>query len=753
MDELLAGLNEQQRFAVTLTEGPMLILAGAGSGKTRTITHRVAYLTEERAVPSTAILGVTFTNKAAEEMRTRLSSMLSSGRDLPLLSTFHSFCVRMLRRDAGCLGYRNDFTIYDSDDQRSLIKSILSEQRIDEKSLPHRQAASRISAAKNRSISPKQFLAQANRVDDELIAQVYEAYQKALVRNSAMDFDDLLLQSVRLLQEVPKAVEHYGHRFQYIVIDEYQDTNRPQYELVRLLTTYHSNLCVVGDEDQSIYRFRGADVNNILSFEKDYPGAVLVRLEQNYRSTQSILDAAGAVVANNVQRKGKKLWTDNQTGQQIALYEASTAEDEADHIAARVQDLLAPGKRIAILYRTNFQSRLFEETLRRYGVAYNIVGGISFYGRAEIKDLFAYLRTAINPDDSVSLLRILNTPARGLGKASVDLIVDAARREGLSAWQAIHQLLEQKALNQRATTALKGFSALMTEMQQAVGTCALPDLLERILERSGYQNMLTREDTDEAENRLMNLREVVNAAREHAERGESLQEFVDYAALIADVDSLNTQAQVILTTMHNAKGLEFNFVFLAGMEEGLFPHVRSGESVDDIEEERRLCYVGMTRAMERLSLSYARSRRMFGSDRTAQILPSRFLKEIPDALIEHQSRFGHFAEPRGSQARVAGNLPPPRRSSYAGPTYNTVEGVRNFLSKRSGQTSPAKPGSAPAASPGRAMREGARVFHEKYGYGIIERRETVGDDVKLTVKFPSFGQKKLIEKYANLKPA
>lgn len=749
MDDLLAGLNEQQRFAVTHTEGPMLILAGAGSGKTRTITHRVAYLTEERAVPSAAILGVTFTNKAAEEMRTRLSSMLSSGRDLPLLSTFHSFCVRMLRRDAGCLGYRNDFTIYDSDDQRSLIKSILSEQRIDEKSLPHRQAAARISAAKNRSISPKQLLARANRVDDELIAQVYEAYQKALKRNSAMDFDDLLLQSVRLLEEVPKALEHYGHRFLYIVIDEYQDTNRPQYELVRLLTTYHTNLCVVGDEDQSIYRFRGADVNNILSFEKDYPGAILVRLEQNYRSTQSILDAAGAVVANNIQRKGKKLWTENLAGQPIALYEASTAQDEADHIAARVADLLAPGKRIAILYRTNFQSRLFEETLRRYGIAYNIVGGISFYGRAEIKDLFAYLRTAINTDDSVSLLRILNTPARGLGKASFDLIVDTARRESVSAWQAIDHLLEQKALNQRATTALKGFTVLVTEMQQAVGTRALPDLLEWILERSGYQDMLTREDTDEAENRLMNLRELVNAAREHAGRGKSVQEFVDYAALISDVDALNTQAQVILTTMHNAKGLEFNFVFLAGMEEGLFPHVRSGEAVDDIEEERRLCYVGMTRAMERLSLSYARSRRVFGSDREAQIVPSRFLKEIPDSLIEHQSRFGHFAEPR----KTASAKPPPRRSSYAGPTYNTVEGVRDFLSKRSGPASPAKPGSAPASSTGRALREGARVFHEKYGYGIIERRETVGDDVKLTVKFPSFGQKKLIEKYANLKPA
>ena len=611
--DFLEGLNAQQREAVAHTEGPLLILAGAGSGKTRVITHRIAHIITSRHVPPSAVLAVTFTNKAANEMRERVSALLEGVRldSSPNVSTFHSFCVRMLRRDGDPLarirpGFTRRFTIYDDEDQIQIIKAAYRALGLDEKEfMQYRAALSRISHAKNLKQTPQDLYKDAVNPETEKLAAVFEEYEKALHNSNALDFDDLLLEAVRLLRHDDATRENWNRRLSYVMIDEYQDTNRSQYELMRLLTESHGNVCVVGDEDQSIYSWRGADIRNILDFERDFPNARTIRLEQNYRSTKNILAAAGAVVENNKARKGKKLWTDAGTGEPLGLYAGFDAENEALFIADTTEKHLAsnPGDHVAVLYRTNSQSRQIEEALRRYGRKYNVVGGFSFYQRAEIKDTVAYLKLAVSNTDSVSLMRVINTPARGIGRTTVEQIERYAREHGLSLWEAIGGIIDDQALSTRSQSALVVFRNLVQELSLVASTSSLPDLVRFILERTGYRRMLQQEKTPESETRLENLDELVNAAAEAAERGESVSDFLDHAALVAEADSFDEGAPVTLMTLHNAKGLEFPVVFLSGMELGLFPHSRSMNSEEALEEERRLCYVGMTRARQRLILT------------------------------------------------------------------------------------------------------------------------------------------------------
>ncbi len=610
--DFLQGLNPQQQAAVSHVEGPLLLLAGAGSGKTRVITHRMAHLMEAHRVPGPCILAVTFTNKAAEEMRSRVNNLIgASGKDGPLVSTFHSFCVRLLRRDGASLaeirnGFTRQFTIYDDDDQVSVIKSIFRGLGLDEKFMQYRAVCSWISQKKSRKESPADVYGASTDQKTSQLASIYEQYEGRLHQANALDFDDLLLETVRVLAHDANLRFQMNRRFEFVMIDEYQDTNRSQYELMRLLTEAHKNICVVGDEDQSIYGWRGADIRNILDFEHDFPNAAVIRLEQNYRSTKNILEAASAVVANNTERKGKWLWTDAGAGEKIGRFEAFDGEQEALFIADMIDKLLSanPAQRAAVLYRTNFQSRQIEEALRRYNRDYVVLGGFSFYQRAEVKDALAYLKAVISPQDSVSLLRIINTPARGIGKSTIEQIEQYGLQNELSVWSAIGRMLEENQFAGRAESALRVFKTMMEELATAAAEGKVDGLLREILARTGYARMLETDNDPEAESRLGNLNELVNAASEAAERGETIAEFLDHAALVSDTDNLDERAPVSLLTLHNAKGLEFPIVFLAGMEEGLFPHMRSLDSKAAMEEERRLCYVGMTRSEKRLFLTF-----------------------------------------------------------------------------------------------------------------------------------------------------
>jgi len=774
--DFLKGLNPQQREAVACTEGALLILAGAGSGKTRVITHRIAYIITERHVPPSAILAMTFTNKAAAEMRARVAALLS-GVELsstPNLSTFHSFCVRLLRRDGEPLGqirpgFNRRFSIYDDDDQLALIKSGYRHLGLDEKFMQYRAALSRISQAKNSKQTPQDFYRDAKDPAAGKLAVIWDEYEKALHTANALDFDDLLLETVRLLYHDDATRALYNRRISYMMVDEYQDTNRSQYELMRLLTETHGNICVVGDEDQSIYSWRGADIKNILDFEHDFPHARAIRLEQNYRSTKNILAAAGAVVANNKARKGKTLWTEADAGETLGLYGAWDAENEGVFIAKTIERLLAesPRDRVAVLYRTNSQSRQIEEALRRQGRKYLVVGGFSFYQRAEIKDAVAYLKLAMSNQDSVSLLRVINTPARGIGRTTVDQVDAFARENGLSLWNAVSRMIDQQLFPARAQSALEAFRSIVQDLSLRLASEPLPDAIRYMLDRTGYGKMLEQEGTPESEGRLENLAELVNAAAEAADREETLGDFLDHAALVADADAVDENAQVSLLTLHNAKGLEFPIVFLAGMEEGLFPHQRSMASVAALEEERRLCYVGMTRAEKRLYLTWAKYRRRFGGGEQERTVPSRFLSEAPADLIVnlgdddrvpqvdlHAERF---------QVRQSAE-----RNTFTGKTYNSLENISQFFQER-GVAFPARnaapaPGQRPpgpvapparpaaAAAPVRkAARTGMTVEHPKYGTGTVVRREGEGEDAKITVSFPRYGLKKLVEKYAGLK--
>ena len=935
LSRLLENMNPQQQEGIRSVDGPVLLLAGAGSGKTRVITHRIAYLIEERGVPADAILAVTFTNKAAKEMAERVDKILGhSSLTKPVLATFHSFCVRVLRRDiealrVGGVGLTKTFAIYDETDQQAVVKQALKRLAIDDKSLKPRVALGRISWAKNHMIDPQEYFLASTNPMEEKIAHIFEIYKKELFKANALDFDDLLLETVRLLKSSGETRERYNRRYKYLLIDEYQDTNRPQYELMKLLAGPDANVCVVGDEDQSIYSWRGADIKNILEFEKDFPETKTIRLEQNYRSTQVILEGAGAVVAQNTQRKGKSLFTTREGGSLIGYYEAPDGENEALFIADRVQRYLreAGGQvdlpRCAVLYRTNSQSRLVEEALRRYQIQYHMVGGFSFYDRAEVKDILSYLKLVQNVHDSVALGRVVNSPPRGIGKTTMETLERMALSAGMSTWDAIERAIEDKLLPARALQALNSFRRLIEDARAMLGpgfaeklagdlapdndisplpetvedlevdvsfgfgeadsgpepedtssnasfdtsfnfgfdfgpseeistiaaenssdsdaahgiastnfnpfapvvlkrsasttvertaeikmadekpafrkpgdAATLPELIKFLNDRSGYIRALEEEATPESFSRIENLKELANAAQDAQERGETLHEFLDHAALVSDADSYSEEARVTLMTLHAAKGLEFPLVFLTGMEEGLFPHSRTLTDPTGLEEERRLCYVGMTRAMDTLIMTRARYRRRYGSDMPEASIASRFLEEVPSRLVEdlgspparpqfsgsdYGSAYGgayatpypkanRFGRPSGEenerqysyededqsgervQTRASG-LPGvnnrPRYGSKTAAPGQSMDNIASFFAARGQKIS--RPKLEVQEQSGKTgLRQGTRVRHPKYGEGIVFRREGDGDDAKITVQFQQHGVKKLVEKFAQL---
>ena len=927
MQPLLSILNPEQRAAVETTDGPLLILAGAGSGKTRVITSRIAWLIQEKGVAPDSILAVTFTNKAASEMGERVERLLHSGTlAKPLIATFHSLCVRILRRDIEALkvgkdGLTRTFAIYDENDQQGIVKQIMRRMGLDTKQLTPRTVLGRISWAKNHMIDPQEYYLSSKDPNGERIAHIFKGYQAELIKNNALDFDDLLLEAARLLKVSSDVRERYQRRYRYLLVDEYQDTNRPQYELMKLLAGEAKNVCAVGDEDQSIYSWRGADIRNILEFEKDFPNARIIRLEQNYRSTQIILEAAGAVVANNLRRKGKHLWTDRQGGSLIGYYEAPDGENEALFIADRIQAFLreatspendsGSGPHCAVLYRTNAQSRLVEEALRRYNISYTMVGGFSFYERAEIKDLLGYLRLVRNPHDSMALQRAINTPARGIGKTTLETLERLALETGQSTWDAIGAAITNRLIQARALVALEQFRQLILDAQammdpdfagklsgdvaqdedtdtgfefgastaglksigatdgaeenadadtafdfgggpgqiplldassfspfstepvrpflrmpkkaeepepaaeegeeseekpafRAPGDAAtLPELIRFIIDRTGYIKALETEGSPEAFSRIENLKELANAAHDAEVRGETLAEFLDHAALASDTDQYDPNARVTMMTLHAAKGLEFPLVFLAGLEEGLFPHSRTLQNPEELEEERRLCYVGMTRAMNTLILTRAHYRRRYGNDAPELSIPSRFLEEVPNQLIENlggrspswstpaynsgyrqnrsRGQGGDFdthynyedesqeaynpAAPKGARSKpfvapwmkADASKPTPRGGAAkegAEPAEESIDNIARFFGgkpgsgKLTGGVRPTVNVTEPRGATG--FKKGQRVRHSKYGEGTVLMREGDGDDAKLTVMFNRHGLKKLIEKFANL---
>ena len=959
MSRLLEQMNPQQREGVLSVDGPVLLLAGAGSGKTRVITHRIAYLIEERGVPADAILAVTFTNKAAKEMGERVDHLIGhSSLARPLISTFHSLCVRILRRDIEALrvngvGLSKSFAIYDESDQQAIVKQALKRLGFDDKQLKPRVALGRISWAKNHMIDPQEYFLASTNPLEERIAHIFEIYRKELAKNNAMDFDDLLLETVRLLKTSKETREKYQRRYRYLLIDEYQDTNRPQYELMRLLSGEHGNVCVVGDEDQSIYSWRGADIKNILDFEKDFNDTKIIRLEQNYRSTQVILEGAGAVVRNNTQRKGKELFTTREGGSLIGYYEAPDGENEALFVADRIQTYMrAAGQanetpKCAVLYRTNSQSRLVEESLRRYNIQYHMVGGFSFYERAEVKDILSYLKLVQNPHDSIALNRVVNSPTRGIGKTTMEVLERIALTTGLSTWDAIGRAIAEQLLPARALTALGGFRRLILDARAMLGPgfgdtlaqdaglaiaavagsaeftgeeenaatsdanedtsfdtsfnfgfdfgpseerstiapenasideandsdtsfdfsfdsneasnathddetvrngapasfnpfevsstqakkttadkfaelrakaapilestapaetsgridgfrapgdpATLPELIKFLNDRSGYIKALEAEGTPEAFSRIENLKELANAAQDAQERGETLADFLDHAALVSDADGINMDARVTLMTLHAAKGLEFPLVFLCGMEEGLFPSSRTMQDPAGLEEERRLCYVGMTRAMDTLVLTRARYRRRYGSDMPEASVASRFLEEIPSRLVEDlgssadrpafraDTGYGGYGgaygrkwgkkrdDEHGGERHYSyededqsGAAPPQKpRSNYGlqfgaskkavsapGKKPDSIDNIATFFGGGGKFSRPKM--DIPEATGATELRRGSRVRHPKYGDGSVVTREGDGPDAKITVQFQQHGVKKLVEKFAQL---
>ena len=930
MQSLLSNLNPEQRAAVETTDGPLLILAGAGSGKTRVITSRIAWLIQQKGVAPDSILAVTFTNKAASEMGERVERLLEHGSlAKPLIATFHSLCVRILRRDIEALkvgkeGLTRTFAIFDENDQQGIVKQIMRRMGLDTKQLTPRTVLGRISWAKNHMIDPQEYYLASKDPNSERIAHIFKGYQAELLKNNALDFDDLLLEAARLLKVSSEVRERYQRRYRYLLVDEYQDTNRPQYELMKLLAGEAKNVCAVGDEDQSIYSWRGADIRNILEFEKDFPNARIIRLEQNYRSTQIILEAAGAVVANNIRRKGKHLWTDRQGGSLIGYYEAPDGENEALFIADRIQTFLREanssesdsgrGPHCAVLYRTNAQSRLVEEALRRYNISYTMVGGFSFYDRAEIKDLLGYLRLVRNPHDSMALQRIINTPARGIGKTTLETLERLALETGVSTWDAMGAAISNHLIQARGLVALEQFRQVILDAQAMMDpdfagklagdvaqdedadtgfefgsamagatnegaassddenvdadtafdfggnpdqiplldassfshfsaepvrpflrmpkkaeepeaaaeegeseekpafrtpgdAATLPELIRFIIDRTGYIKALEAEGSPEAFSRIENLKELANAAHDAEVRGETLEEFLDHAALASDTDQYDPNARVTMMTLHAAKGLEFPLVFLAGLEEGLFPHSRTLQNPEELEEERRLCYVGMTRAMNTLILTRAHYRRRYGNDAPELSIPSRFLEEVPNQLIENlggrspawstpgynsgyrQNRSrgqgsdfdshynyedesqevynpaaskGSGASSRGSGSKpfvaswmkADASKPTPRGGAAkegAEPTEESIDNIARFFGGKPGAGKLVRPSiNVPESRGAVGFKKGERVRHSKYGEGTVLMREGDGDDAKLTVMFSRHGLKKLIEKFANL---
>ncbi len=723
---ILADLNPPQREAVLLTEGPLLILAGAGSGKTRVITHRIAYLIGELNIRPWNVLAVTFTNKAAEEMRERVANLLGAEGLNVWVGTFHATCVKILRKSAQHLGLRSSFVIYDEGDQLALLRMCLRELDLSERVIHPRVVQSRISRAKNDLLTPAEYAAQAADYLEERVARIYYRYQAALQRNGALDFDDLLTETVRLFLERPMILTSYQDLWSYIMVDEYQDTNHAQYRLIRLLAERHQNLAVVGDDDQSIYRWRGADLGNILDFERDYPLCKVIRLEQNYRSTKSILEAASSVIAWNRGRKEKRLWTDNDAGEPIGFCHARDEEDEAVFIVETIRHLAVQEgysfDDFAVFYRVNAQSRILEDALRRAVVPYVIVGGLRFYERKEIRDLLAYLRLIANPADSVGFLRAVNVPPRGIGRTTLDRLTEFAMASGLSLWEACAEIEKHGLLPTRQLKALQDFRSLIERFVMRLPETSVPDLVSTLLHETGYVAELEKEGTPDALSRIENLRELISAAQDFTQRSEdtSLHAFLDMVSLLTDVDESlkETGGKVTLMTLHMAKGLEFPVVFIAGMEEGLIPHGRAYTDPEELEEERRLCYVGMTRAKRRLFLTTAVQRRLYGAE--SFNLPSRFLEEIKPHLLHRIE-----ALTLSSASTLEGSHQP-------SPRYEVEEDQIPFVD---------------------FYQPGVRVRHPEWGVGRIRERIGHGEEMKVVVTFPGIGTKKLKVKFAQLSRA
>ncbi|KOP71293.1 DNA helicase PcrA [Cytobacillus solani] len=731
-DKLLNGLNPQQQHAVKATDGPLLIMAGAGSGKTRVLTHRIAYLMVEKGVNPYNILAITFTNKAAREMRERIQRMMGGAADEIWISTFHSMCVRILRRDIDRLGFNRNFTILDTTDQQSVIKSILKDKNLDPKKFDPRAILGSISSAKNELTTPEEFAKTAGDYFQNVISDVYTEYQKRLRRNHALDFDDLIMTTIQLFQRVPEVLEYYQRKFQYIHVDEYQDTNRAQYMLVKFLAARFRNLCVVGDSDQSIYRWRGADIANILSFEKDYSNAQVILLEQNYRSTKRILQAANEVIGRNMNRKPKNLWTENLEGNKIFYYRADSEQGEAQFVVGKIKELMREGNRnlsdIAILYRTNAQSRVMEEVLLKSNMEYSIVGGIKFYDRKEIKDILAYLRLIANPDDDISLQRIINVPKRGIGSGSIDKIANFALLHEMTMFDALDSI-DLIGLSPKITKAAAEFRDLIKSYTRMQEYLSVTELVEEILEKSGYREMLVAEKSIEAQSRLENLEEFLSVTKNFEEGSEdkSLVAFLTDLALVADIDKLDDDGEkadaVVLMTLHSAKGLEFPVVFLIGLEEGVFPHSRSLMEEAEMEEERRLAYVGITRAEEELFITNAQMRTLFG--RTNMNLPSRFIKEIPEELLDGVQPAQKTASPFGASSFGTASSRQPQRKPVIRPAMNTTGGDEL------------------------GWKVGDKAVHGKWGTGTVVSVKGDGESTELDIAFPKpIGIKRLLAKFA-----
>ena len=752
------SLNEEQREAVFHTEGPLLILAGAGSGKTRVLTHRVAYLIEEMGVNPWNILAITFTNKAAGEMRERVDKLVGYGAENVWVSTFHSLCVRILRREIEYIGYDRNFTIYDTDDQKTLMKDVCRLVGIDTKVYKERMLLSVISSAKDEMLTPDLFEKQAEGDFNQLkIAKVYREYEKQLHANNALDFDDLLLKTVQLFETQPEILDKYQERFRYIMVDEYQDTNNVQFRLVSLLAGKYENLCVVGDDDQSIYKFRGANIKNILNFEQVFPNARVIKLEQNYRSTKTILDAANAVIRHNHGRKDKTLWTENEEGEKIHLGQFDTAYDEAEFVVGDIKKRVGSGmgtyQDYAILYRTNAQSRLFEEKFVTAGIPYKIVGGVNFYARREIKDLLAYLKTIDNGRDDLAVRRIINVPKRGIGLTTINRVQESAQSRDIGFYEAL-QGLDLIPNIGRGASKLESFVALIEHFKLRAEELSISELLKEIIEETGYIEVLEAEGKEEAEARIENIDELITKVVDYEESCEeepTLSGFLEEVALVADLDSLDENADyVVLMTLHSAKGLEFPYVYLAGMEDGLFPSYMTitADSPEELEEERRLCYVGITRAMKDLTMTCAQRRMVRGE--TQYNKTSRFLKEIPSELLSSGQKVGLFEKKQEEkkenpyfQAKKAFQAKPfSGASSYKSPYNSYGAGGVGFQKGKAFGT---------PKSGGLDYKEGDRVRHIKFGEGTVQSIVEGGRDYEVTVEFDQAGRKKMFAAFAKLK--
>ncbi len=763
VSDILQSLNPVQKEAASCTEGPLLILAGAGSGKTRVLTHRIAYLIEEKGVNPWNIMAITFTNKAAQEMRDRVDRLVEFGAESIWVATFHSSCVRILRRYIDRLGYDNHFTIYDTDDQKSVIRKAVKELDLDPKQYREGPLLGVISAAKNEMIEPQDFETQAGgdfRMCQE--AKIYKAYQKTLIDNNAVDFDDLLLLTVRLLRENRDILEAYQERLRYIMVDEYQDTNSVQFELIRLLSGKYHNLCVVGDDDQSIYKFRGADITNILSFEETFPGAKVVKLEQNYRSTNNILEAANAVIANNAHRKEKHLWSENGEGKEVSFIHYETAYGEAEDVIDKIQTAVHMGKHqyqdCAILYRTNAQSRAFEEKCIKKSVPYRLVGGVNFYQRQEIKDILAYLKTIDSGRDDLSVTRIVNVPKRGIGQVTLNKLAVYASEHGMRLFQAMEQVEQISGIG-KAADKIKGFVNQIMVFRALAKELDAAELIESILEQTGYLEELEKLEEDKAQAKQENLEEFQNKAADYyANHDEAaLTDFLEEVALVADIDNMDSEADSLtLMTLHSAKGLEFPVVYMTGMEEGLFPSYMSMNSGDpgDIEEERRLCYVGITRAMQQLTLTAAKQRMVHGNIQYSAI--SRFVKELPQEKLDwKEETFGGLFKkgPSMTANSLSDSLFGGSSSMSSGSSFSASQGSQTakktnydnvFDLKYAKAFSSPKPDSLD-------YKEGDRVSHIKFGKGTVLAVEDMKKDYQVTVEFDTAGVKKLFAGFAKLK--